>query len=56
MTYYEKENSLLLVGGRNDRAKVIYSDAYFLRLDNLNWIKILINGDGMISRADHFIV
>jgi hypothetical protein len=54
ITYYEKENSLLITGGRNDRGKVIYSDAYFLTRDTLTWIKIDIRGPGMIGRADHF--
>jgi hypothetical protein len=53
MTHFQKENSLLLVGGRNDRLKSIFNDIWFLTLDTLTWIKIDTLGDGAIARAAH---
>jgi hypothetical protein len=40
MTYYKKENSFLISGGRNDKVQMVYSDLYFLSLDTLSWMKI----------------
>eukprot|EP00347_Sterkiella_histriomuscorum_P010691 403375295 len=56
LTYFEKENSLIITGGRNDRGKFMHSDIYLLTLDRLNWIQIEIVGNGMMARADHFCV
>ena len=56
MTLFERENALLICGGRNDRLKMVYSDLYMLTLDTLLWIKIDIVGDGMIGRAEHQII
>lgn len=54
MTYYKKENSLLISGGRNDKVQAIYSDLYFLTLDTLSWVKIdCIRGQGSLALADH---
>jgi hypothetical protein len=57
MTYYKRENSLLISGGRNDKIKIIYSDLYFLTLDTLTWIKIdYIRGQGSMALADHMLI
>ena len=52
MTYYERENALLITGGRNERERIVYADAYFLTLDKMEWIKVNILGQGMIGRTD----
>ncbi|CDW88087.1 kelch motif family protein [Stylonychia lemnae] len=56
MTLYERENALIICGGRNDRQKMVYNDLHMLTLDNLNWINVKLVGEGMINRADHHIV
>jgi hypothetical protein len=56
MTLFERENALIICGGRNDRLKMVYSDLHMLTLDTLNWINVIISGDGMIGRAEHHIV
>lgn len=53
---FEKENSLLLSGGRNDKIQMIYNDIYFLTLDTLTWIRIENQkGFGQIGLADHLL-
>lgn len=56
LTYFDRENSLLITGGRNERDNHVYSDIYLLTLDTLNWIQVTNIGGGMIGRADHFCV
>jgi hypothetical protein len=57
MTYYKKENSLLISGGRNDKVQMVYSDLYFLTLDTLSWIKIeYTRGQGALALADHMLL
>ncbi len=54
MTYYKKENSLIISGGRNDKVQKVYSDLYFLTLETLSWVKIEYHrGQGALALADH---
>lgn len=56
LTYYEKENALIIAGGRNDRENRVFDDLYVLSLDTLNWIRVSNIGEGMIGRADHYCI
>lgn len=56
LTYFERENALVVVGGRNDRKKIVYSDVFLLTLDTLIWVNVKCQGNGCIGRADHHIV
>lgn len=56
LTYFEKENALIISGGRDDRTKQIFSDLFLLTLDTLCWISVNVSGDGMIGRADHHMI
>lgn len=58
MTYFEKENALVIIGGRNDREKVIHNDIFLLTMDSLEWIEVInIYGNcENLKRADHLTV
>jgi hypothetical protein len=47
---------LIISGGRNDQAKTIYSDMFFLSLDKLIWTEIKLFGNGVAGRSDHHII
>jgi hypothetical protein len=57
MIRYQKENALLLQGGRNDKISMIYADLYFLTLDTLTWVRIeTTKGHGQVALSDHIIL
>ena len=57
MARFEKENALIISGGRNDKLQVFYSDIYLLGLHNLTWTKIeSYSGFGLYGLSDHIIL
>mmetsp|Transcript_21182 Transcript_21182/g.20336 ORF Transcript_21182/g.20336 Transcript_21182/m.20336 type:complete len:103 (+) Transcript_21182:65-373(+) len=51
MMRFEKENSLIVVGGRDDKKCIFFNEVFLLALDSLSWIRVEIVGEGLLSRS-----
>lgn len=55
MMYYDRENVLIVVGGRADRKDLsVLDDIHMLRMDNLTWIQVIGGGKGKIDPRSSF--
>lgn len=57
MVYYDRLNSLIIHGGRNDESKQTtrgaFNDIAVFHLENLNWINVTKLGYGIVPRYSH---
>jgi hypothetical protein len=56
LSYVRKINSLILVGGKNDREQFGIGEIHMFYLDNMAWSKVTVSGDPFLKIYGHTAV